>query len=590
MARRKALWRIGFNVAQYALACGAAVVICSAGAAARRATRGPGARRLLAWRLCRGRLLRGQPGAGRRGRPLHDGDGRWSDGFVDDLGYEAVTHRRACSRCPGRRGGDRASWAVPLLLLPLLAVYKIASIALEREHRRCTTRSPACPTASCCSPRSRCRRGARSDRPRGGAVLLDLDRFKEVNDTLGHHDGDRLLQIAATRLARAVRPERHRRPARRRRVRGAAARRPGRGRGARGDRRARPRGARRAVRPRGHDPAASGRASASPCTPSTAPTRARCCSAPTSRCTWPRTTAPASSSTTPSGTATRPDRLAARRAAPGDRERRARAALPAQGAARARRRRSASRRWCAGATRAAAWSCPDEFIPLAEQTGLIQPLTAHRPRPALAQVAAVVAGDGLELPVAVNVSRARPARPRLRRRSSRGLLRDHGVPAGAAQARDHRARPHGRPRAEPHALERDGPARRAPRLDDFGTGYSSLVHLKRLPGLARSRSTAPSCSGWPTDADDAAIVRSIVDLAHALGLRVVAEGVETPATWRALEALGCDRAQGFHISRPMPADEVTRWLSSHFGLHGHQPGAAADDEHRPDAADAALLR
>ena len=67
-----------------------------------------------------------------------------------------------------------------------------------------------------------------------------------------------------------------------------------------------------------------------------------------------------------------------------------------------------------------------------------------------------------------------------------------------------------------------------------------------------------------TDADDAAIVRSIVDLAHSLGLRVVAEGVETIETWRALEALGCDLAQGYLISRPVPGDEVTRWLVGHF--------------------------
>jgi EAL domain-containing protein (putative c-di-GMP-specific phosphodiesterase class I) len=67
-----------------------------------------------------------------------------------------------------------------------------------------------------------------------------------------------------------------------------------------------------------------------------------------------------------------------------------------------------------------------------------------------------------------------------------------------------------------------------------------------------------------SDADDAVIVRSIVDLAHSLGLRVVAEGVETVDTWRALQALGCDLAQGYLISRPLPGDELTRWLEQHF--------------------------
>jgi diguanylate cyclase len=59
-------------------------------------------------------------------------------------------------------------------------------------------------------------------------------------------------------------------------------------------------------------------------------------------------------------------------------------------------------------------------------------------------------------------------------------------------------------------------------------------------------------------------VRSIVDLAHSLGLRVVAEGVETVDTWRALQALGCDLAQGYLISRPLPGDQLTRWLGQHF--------------------------
>jgi EAL domain-containing protein (putative c-di-GMP-specific phosphodiesterase class I) len=68
-----------------------------------------------------------------------------------------------------------------------------------------------------------------------------------------------------------------------------------------------------------------------------------------------------------------------------------------------------------------------------------------------------------------------------------------------------------------------------------------------------------------SDADDAVIVRSIVDLAHSLGLRVVAEGVETVDTWRALENLGCDLAQGYLVSRPLPGDQLTRWLAGQLG-------------------------
>ena len=139
-----------------------------------------------------------------------------------------------------------------------------------------------------------------------------------------------------------------------------------------------------------------------------------------------------------------------------------------------------------------------------------------------------------------------------------------------------------------HALESMGRLGVDLSLDDFGTGYSSLVHLKRLP-VSEIKVDRSFVQRMTVDADDAAIVRSIVDLAHSLGLRVVAEGVETAETWRALEAMGCDLAQGYLISRPVPGDEVTQWLSAHFGLHGHRLAAAADEELHQPAADAALL-
>ena len=84
-----------------------------------------------------------------------------------------------------------------------------------------------------------------------------------------------------------------------------------------------------------------------------------------------------------------------------------------------------------------------------------------------------------------------------------------------------------------------------------------------------------------TDPDDAAIVRSIVDLAHSLGLRVVAEGVETIESWRALAALGCDLAQGYLISRPVPGDEVVRWLAAH--LAARDPQSPAMRQAAPEA-------
>ncbi|MGS2614827.1 EAL domain-containing protein [Micromonospora sp. LZ34] len=97
-------------------------------------------------------------------------------------------------------------------------------------------------------------------------------------------------------------------------------------------------------------------------------------------------------------------------------------------------------------------------------------------------------------------------------------------------------------------------------LDDFGTGYSSLQHLRRLP-LSEVKVDRSFVLGMAEDADDAAIVRSMIELAGALGLRVVAEGVEDERTWRMLYAAGCDAAQGWFYARPMPAEELVGWLA-----------------------------
>jgi diguanylate cyclase len=97
-------------------------------------------------------------------------------------------------------------------------------------------------------------------------------------------------------------------------------------------------------------------------------------------------------------------------------------------------------------------------------------------------------------------------------------------------------------------------------LDDFGTGYSSMQHLRRLP-LAEVKVDRSFVLGMAVDADDAAIVRSVIELAGALGLRVVAEGVEDERTWRLLYEAGCHVAQGWFYARPMPGDELAAWLA-----------------------------
>jgi EAL domain-containing protein (putative c-di-GMP-specific phosphodiesterase class I) len=97
-------------------------------------------------------------------------------------------------------------------------------------------------------------------------------------------------------------------------------------------------------------------------------------------------------------------------------------------------------------------------------------------------------------------------------------------------------------------------------IDDFGSGYTSLGYLKRLPVdvLKIDKSFVLSMNA---DEHDAVIVRSAIELGHNLGLEVVAEGVETAETWDELERLGCDLAQGFYLSRPMPASDMAGWLA-----------------------------
>ena len=112
-------------------------------------------------------------------------------------------------------------------------------------------------------------------------------------------------------------------------------------------------------------------------------------------------------------------------------------------------------------------------------------------------------------------------------------------------------------------------------LDDFGTGYSSLQHLRRLP-LSEVKIDRSFVLGMGADRGDAAIVRSVIDLAGSLDLRVVAEGVEDERTWRSLAALGCHAAQGWFHARPMPAADFDAWLARYRPLRpGREPGALA---------------
>ena len=106
-------------------------------------------------------------------------------------------------------------------------------------------------------------------------------------------------------------------------------------------------------------------------------------------------------------------------------------------------------------------------------------------------------------------------------------------------------------------------------LDDFGTGYSSLAYLKQLP-VDTLKIDQVFVTNLCNDPDDHAIVRAIIALAQSLGLHTVAEGVEDADSWRLLAHLDCDLAQGYHLSRPLPADQLTTWLRARIASSGSE--------------------
>ena len=201
---------------------------------------------------------------------------------------------------------------------------------------------------------------------------------------------------------------------------------------------------------------------------------------------------------------------------------------------------------------------PSEFVPIAEQTGLIGPLTSHVLEQALRQVREW-SEQGEELSVAVNLSARSFLDAQLAVEIPK-LLEASGVDARLLELEITESMLMLDPARAKATLDRLSAIGLSLSVDDFGTGYSSLANLKRLPvdGIKIDKSFVID---MPHDASDAAIVRSTIDLAHNLGLRVVAEGVESHEAWRRLEELGCDLAQGFHVSRPIPAAAMTRLLA-----------------------------
>ena len=223
---------------------------------------------------------------------------------------------------------------------------------------------------------------------------------------------------------------------------------------------------------------------------------------------------------------------------------------------------------------------PDTFIPLAEHTGLIRALTDHVLRSALRQSRAW-REEGIDLVISANISA--------------GNLLDHALPRDIGRLLDETG-------VAPDRLELEitesmlmADADRATRIlqelrdmgvalsiDDFGTGYSSLAYLRRLPVTALKIDKA-FVRGMAVGSPDAMIVRSTIDLGRNLGLEVIAEGVETRSVWDQLGDLGCGLAQGYYLSQPMPAEEVPTWLRARSGQTASVVSLRSRADRRPSA-------
>ncbi len=216
---------------------------------------------------------------------------------------------------------------------------------------------------------------------------------------------------------------------------------------------------------------------------------------------------------------------------------------------------------------------PDSFISLAEHAGLIKPLTLWVLTAALRQCRAWQ-DAGLPLPVAVNLSARSLQDPGLVDQVA-AILHHADVSPQSLELEITESVIMADPERGLDILTRLNGMGVRLSVDDFGTGHSSLTYLRKLPvqSIKIDRSFVGPMVKSP---DDAVIVRSIIELAHTLGFKVVAEGVETQETWDHLAQLGCNEAQGYYMSRPLAAEALSTWLAE----AAWPVGQATSDVHR----------
>jgi len=206
---------------------------------------------------------------------------------------------------------------------------------------------------------------------------------------------------------------------------------------------------------------------------------------------------------------------------------------------------------------------PNQFIPMAEETGLVLGIGEWVLGEACRQVAQWqrdgLATGSAPLRVAVNISARQLQRPGLDGAVRRALARS-GLPAECLELEITESSVMLDPQHAQSVLQSLRELGVQLSIDDFGTGYSSLAYLKRLP-LDRLKIDRSFIGGIPTDSDDAAIVETIIVMTHKLGLRVIAEGVETLEQRLQLVRQGCDEMQGFLLAHPVPGGEVPALLA-----------------------------
>ncbi len=201
---------------------------------------------------------------------------------------------------------------------------------------------------------------------------------------------------------------------------------------------------------------------------------------------------------------------------------------------------------------------PNDFIPIAEMTSLIHPLTAWVLEKSIAQCC-LWHSQGLIVSVAVNLS-ARNLLDENMPKLIRTLLQKYNLPASSLELEITESSIMSDPGRAMRVLQQLHELGTQLSIDDFGTGYSSLAYLKKLP-VQTLKIDYSFIRNMLEDKQDELIVESTIHLAHSLSLKVVAEGVENAALIDRLTHMGCDEAQGYHIGRPMALAQIDEWMA-----------------------------